>query len=95
MVHLARRALADAEPDQLVVGPERPVEQHEIRAAQPGEQGVVEIAAAGNERAGATGPLVLEQEAHRVRRPLLAGEPRRARGHGEARHPKPARVPSR
>ncbi len=91
MIHLTRRALADAQSDQLVVGPERPVEQYEVRAAQAGEQGVVQVAAAGDEGAGAAGMLVLHQEPHRVGRALLAGEPRRARGHREAGHPEPAR----
>ena len=95
MIHLTRRALADAQSDQLVVGPERPIEQYEVRAAQAGEQGVVQVAAAGDEGAGAAGMLVLNQEPHRVGRALFAGEPRRARGHREAGHPKPAGVPSR
>ena len=91
MVHLPRRALADTQPDQLVVGPKGPVEEHQVGASETGQQGVVDAAAARDEGARATGALIRHDQPHRVPDLVLAREPRRPGGHGKAGDAKSAR----
>ena len=47
VAHVVRAAGRDAEPGELVVAPERPVDEHEIARGEPGEHAVVEPASPG------------------------------------------------
>ena len=88
VVHLPRRALADPQLDQLVVGPERPVEQHQVGRGQPASSASSSPPQPGTKAQVPAGPLVPEDEPDRVARPLLAGETRRPGRHREARRPR-------
>ena len=82
--------------NQLVVSPERAVEEQHVGLGQTGEQRGVEIAAAGHERADLTARLLPEHESHRVpflvaAREIGAGRP----ATGNASTERPLAEPSR
>ena len=87
VIHLVRGALADAEADQLVVGPEGSVEQHEVGVAEPVEHRRVEAATAGDEGTGGPARAVRDHEANGVPRRVSGGKLRWAGRHHEALDP--------
>ena len=64
--HVARAAVRDAEPRELVVAPERAVDEHEVARGEPGEHAVVQPGEPGHVGDDAAARAVAEDEPARL-----------------------------
>src|SRR4029077_6243811 len=83
VVHLPGCPVADAERDQLVVGPEGAVEEQQIGLGEALEKRCIQVAAGWHEGALAVACLVPQDHAHSVPDVMAPCEPRGPRGDGK------------
>src|SRR5262249_41456601 len=84
MIHLARRPVADSEPDHLVVGPERSIERGQTAPGEPLQQSGIEIATPRYEGTCASGRLVTHDQTDGMAGHVFPGESWRPGGNDEA-----------
>src|SRR3954465_3572257 len=80
MIHLQGAPVRDAEPDQLIVGPEGAIEEEKVSILQPIEQYPVQAAASRNEGAGTAAHLIAKRQPNGVSTAGSGSKTRRAGG---------------
>jgi hypothetical protein len=81
VIHLSGGAVANAERYHLVIAPEGAIEEEKIDFFETGEQGLVQIATAGNEGAGPAGGVIPQDQPDGVSGSGVWGKTGRPRGH--------------
>src|SRR5882762_11858972 len=91
MIHFARGPVANAQGDELVVRPERAVEEQRVGLCQACEERGIEIAASGDECAGFAARLVPKHESNRMTFIFVCRESGGTSWHRKRLHRKAAR----